>query len=57
MSTRVNIRRLVAASILIGALVGITAATPLEATMGGAETMYPEYMLKLQQASSKPKPR
>jgi hypothetical protein len=31
---------------------------PLEAAMGGAETMYPEYMLKLQQASSaKTKPR
>jgi len=30
---------------------------PIEATMGGAETMYPEYMLKLQQASSKPRPR
>ena len=25
---------------------------PIEATMGGAETMYPEYVLKLQQASS-----
>ena len=31
---------------------------PIEATMGGADTMYPEYMLKLQQASpSKSKPR
>ena len=31
---------------------------PIEAAMGGAETMYPEYMLKLQQASSsKTKPR
>jgi len=30
---------------------------PIEATMGGAETMYPEYMLKLQQASArKPNP-
>jgi hypothetical protein len=28
---------------------------PLEAAMGGAETMYPEYLLKLQSSSTRPK--
>jgi hypothetical protein len=36
---------------------GTASGIPIEAAMGGAETMYPEYMLKLQQASAKPKPR
>jgi hypothetical protein len=30
---------------------------PIEATMGGAETMYPEYLLKLQQAARVKPPR
>jgi len=31
---------------------------PIEATMGGAETMYPEYVLKLQRAAgATPRPR
>ena len=31
------------------------AGIPLEAVMGGAETMYPEYMMKLRQLPAPPK--